>query len=114
MHVLFCPRHVQPGSLVYTDEWAAYRRIQRALGFNHRTVNHSANFVDPVTGVHTQHAESNWSAAKDKFKKMKGNANPDFLLEYLQEFMWRRWHGEHHLNGCFERLMQDIAEQYPL
>lgn len=107
-------RHVQPGSLVYTDEWAAYRRIQRALGFNHQTVNHSVNFVDPVTGVHIQHAESNWSAAKDKFKKMKGNTNPDFLLEYLQEFMWRRWHGEPHPNGCFERLMQDIAEQYPL
>ena len=34
--------------------------------------------------------------------------------EYLKEFMWRRWHGEPHPNGCFGRLMQDIAEQYPL
>ena len=31
-------RNVQPSSLVYTDEWAAYRRIQRALGFNRQTV----------------------------------------------------------------------------
>ena len=98
-------RNVQPGSLVYTDEWAAYRRMQRVLGFNHQTVNHSVNFVDPVTGVHTQHAESNWSVAKDKFKKMKGNTNPNFLQEYLKEFMWRRWHGEPHANGCFGRLM---------
>lgn len=57
-------RHVQPGSLVYTDEWAAYRQMQRVLGFNHQTVNHSVNFVDPITGVHTQHAESNWSYSK--------------------------------------------------
>ena len=77
-------RHVQPGSLVYTDEWAVYRQMQRVLGFNHQTVNHSVNFVDPITGVHTQHAESNWSAAKDKFKKMKGNTNPNFLQEYLE------------------------------
>ena len=44
-------RHVQPGSLVYTDEWAAYRQMQRVLGFNHQTVNHSVNFVDPITGA---------------------------------------------------------------
>ena len=73
-------RKVQPGSLVYTDQWAAYRRMQRVLGFNHQTVNHSVNFVDPVTGVHTQHAEINWSVAKEKFKKMKGNTNPNFLF----------------------------------
>ena len=45
---------------------------------------------------------------------MKGNSNPNFLLEYLQEFMWRRWYGDTHPNGCFKRLLQDIAEQYPL
>ena len=71
----------------------------KVLGFNHQTVNHSVNFVHPIAGVHTQHAESNWSAAKEKFKKMKGNTNPNFLQEYLKEFMWRRWHGEPHPNG---------------
>ena len=33
---------------------------------------------------------------------------------WVKEFMWRRWHGELHPNGCFGRLMEDIAEQYPL
>ena len=98
---------------MYTDQWAAYRQMQRRLGLNHRTVNHFLYFVDPVT-VHTQHAESNWSAAKEKFKKMKGNTNPNVLIEYLHEFMWRRWYGDPHLNGCFKRLLQDIAEQNPL
>ena len=49
--------------------------------------------MDPATGVHTRHAESNCSAAKEKFKKIKGNTNSNFLQEYLQEFMWRRWYG---------------------
>ena len=107
-------RKVQLGSIVHSDQWAAYRQLQRRLGLQHGAVNHSLHFVDPVTGVHTQNAESNWCTAKEKFKKMKGNTNPDFLLEYLQEFTWRRWYGEPHPNGCFRRLLDDIAEQYPL
>ena len=88
--------------------------MQGTLGLNHQTVNHSINFVDPGTGVHTQHAESNWCAAKTKFMNMKGNTNPDLLQEYLQEFTWRRWYAEPHPNSCFGRLLQDIAEQNPL
>ena len=107
-------RNVRVGSIVHSDEWAAYRQLQRRLGLHHRTVNHSLHFVDPAMGVHTKHAESNWSSAKHKFKTMKGSSNPNFLLEYLQEFMWRRWYGDSNPNGCFKRLIQDIAEQYPL
>lgn len=107
-------RKVSPGTIVCTDQWAAYNRIQSDLGLNHQTVNHSMNFVDPATGAHTQQAESNWNAAKEKLKKMKGTTNREFLLECLQEFTWRRWYGEPHPNVCFERFIEDIVEQYPL
>ena len=56
--LLIIQRNEQPGSLVYTDEWAAYKQNQRALGFNQQTVNQSLNFVDSVTSVHTQHLTS--------------------------------------------------------
>ena len=106
--------NVRVGPIVHSDEWAVYRQLQRRLGLHHGTVNHSLHFVNQATGVHTQHAESSWSSANTKFKVMKGNSNRNFLLEYLQEFMWRRWYGDTHPNGCFKRLLQDIAEQYPL
>ena len=38
----------------------------------HRTVNHSVNFEDPVTGVHTNHIESYWNRVKHEFKRIKG------------------------------------------
>ena len=105
-------RQVQPSSILHTDQWVSYRQIQRQLGLNHRTVNYSLHFVDPATGVHTTRAKQ-LVDNKRKLKKVKGNTNPKFLIEYLHEFMWRRWYGDTHPNGYFQRFLQDIAEQNP-
>ena len=39
---------------------------------SHRTVNHSVELVESVTGVHTQNIESYWNRVKMKLKRMKG------------------------------------------
>ena len=46
-------RHVLPGTEIASDEWRAYSKL-RELGYIHYTVNHSKNFVDPLTKRHFQ------------------------------------------------------------
>ena len=80
-------QHVRPGTIIWSDEWAAYRRVQQLPQVSqHGTVNHSIQFVDPATGVHTQHIESYWNRVKTKFKRMKGvqeNMIPSYLCKPL-------------------------------
>ena len=65
-------RHLRSGSIVYSDQWAAYNNVQQLQPVTqHESVNHSlhlSDFVDPVTGVHTQNVESYWNRVKGKFK----------------------------------------------
>ena len=79
---------VEPGSVVPTDEWRAYRGIMR-MGLEHTTVNHSVNFVEPDSGVHTQHIESYWNRKKKTIIKRMLGCHRSMLHWYLQEFMWR-------------------------
>ena len=53
--------HIKPGGTTVTsDEWRACSRIN-AIGMIHETVNHhSINFVDLVSGAHTQTIECIW------------------------------------------------------
>ena len=81
-------RVCRPGTVIYSDEWAAYRQIQERLGFSHETVNHSLHFVDPLTGVHTQNIESYWARQKQKIKAMKGVRRSQ-LPALLAEFVWK-------------------------
>ena len=58
-------RHVARGSTVYTDCFASYQTsVLQAAGFDHFTVNHKYNFVNPFTGVHTQNIERMWGDSK--------------------------------------------------
>lgn len=106
-------QHVRPGTTVWSDEWRAYRRVQSlpAVG-QHQSVNHSVNFVDPVSGVHTQHIESYWNRVKTKFKRMKG-VHEEMLSSYMDEFMYRERHGTSP-SATFNNIIRDIALRYPV
>ncbi len=76
-------RWVLPGSIIHTDEWGAYNQLTR-LGYTHDSVNHSLQFVDPATGVHTNTQEGLWHHLK---KQCDGSRALD---DILFDFMFRR------------------------
>lgn len=51
--------HFEPVSLIWTYEWASYRRLSN-LGCTHQSVNHSENLINSFTGVQTHGVERAW------------------------------------------------------
>jgi len=78
-------RHVTPGTIIYTDGWAANRLLAQH-GHIHRTVNHSANFVDPVTEVCTNAVEGYWARLKIWLRR-HGTTHSNLLPCRIDEFM---------------------------
>ena len=100
---------VIPGSIIHSDEWKAYSRIQSDLHFIHKTVNHSISLVDKKTNVHTQSIESYWNKQKRYIKAMLGCSRTQ-LNSYLAEFMWH----ERNRDNSFIGFCETIYSQYPL
>ena len=103
-------QYIRPGSVVYSDEWRAYSQLQ-SHNYSHLTVNHSLNFVDPVTGAHTQCVERMWGACKQMLREEK-TMHSTLFETYLPEFMWRRKFDSFRDNS-FNNILKHIAEQYP-
>jgi transposase-like protein len=100
---------VLPGTIIHSDEWRSYRRIQENLGLQHKTVNHSLWFVDKNTKVHTQTIESYWNRQKRYIKNMLG-CRQTHLEHYLIEYMYR----ERHRENCFFDFCETISSHYPV
>lgn len=57
---------IEPGTTIISDCWKAYQCLQDE-GFQHLTVNHSVNFVDPTDpATHTNTIERMWREVKAK------------------------------------------------
>lgn len=106
--------HTRPGTIIHSDDYTTYRNAVGRLPnvAMHRMVNHSLHFVDPVTGVHTQHIESYWNRVKRKFKRMMG-VDRQQMPSYFDEFMWRERYGDTD-NNCYNNIIRDINIQYPV
>lgn len=103
-------QYILPNTTIISDCWAAYNNISNLPGnYRHITVNHSRNFVDPVTGACTNHIESVWQKAKQKHKARYGT-HRRLLESYLVEFMWRRIFE----TDAFHHILDQIRSYYPV
>ena len=102
-------RVVLPGTSIMSDEWAAYRSLSEK-GYHHTTNNHTENFVDPVTGCHTQTIEGFWANSKVHFKEMHG-IKVSQLPAHLDESKFR-WNNKK--EDMFTLMLRKIAQFYPV
>jgi transposase-like protein len=78
---------VRPGSTIHTDEWAAYNALGQSEQYFHHRITHKYNFVDPISGVHTQHVESFNNKLKCRIKNALG-VKRSFVDLFVVEFLF--------------------------
>ncbi|GFW35100.1 DDE_Tnp_IS1595 domain-containing protein [Trichonephila clavipes] len=79
---------IEPGTKIILDCWKGYNHdVLTTEGFNHLTVNHSLNFVDPDTGAHTNTIESTWRHVKSQFPQYNRQNYASF---YLAMYMFEK------------------------
>ncbi len=80
-------QQVRPGSVIHTDEWSAYRMLNRQ-GYGHQTVNHGAKeWVK--NGSHTNNLEGYWSHIKRSILGTHIHVSKKYMPLYLAEFNFR-------------------------
>ncbi len=108
-------QYIEPGSIIHSDQWPAYNNLTVMPGiqppYQHLTVNHTRNFVCPVTGACTNHVEVYWKNCKRRFKTMAG-VHTSMLPSHLDEFLWRELQTKTG-DGVFQAILSHIALMYP-
>ena len=98
----FVREHVEPGSIVYTDDAAAHRRMPE---FDHEAVNHSVS--EYVRGMaHTNCIESFWAMLKRAHDGTFHKMSPKHLQRYVSEFA-----GKHNIrdSGTLAQMRDTVA-----
>ncbi|MBA3734001.1 MAG: IS1595 family transposase [Actinobacteria bacterium] len=78
---------VMPESILYTDDFQAYRQIGRK-GYVHRRINHSAR-VYVMGDVHTQTIEGFFGLFKNGVRGVYHSVSQKWLQGYVNEYVWR-------------------------
>lgn len=83
--------YIRENTLIITDEWRAYKSaINQLTSFEHRTINHTLNFVSPNDVlIHTQQIEGMWSLLKQHLRNKRG-ISPDDYFFHMIDYLWKK------------------------
>ena len=95
-------KHIRPGTSILSDEWGAYDALDYYADYDHKTVNHSLFFKDPITKVCTNRIEGVWSHLRRSFPK--NGVRTKYLRDYISYFEVRT-----NLNWSFTDLLKNIT-----
>lgn len=98
--------YVLPGSMIFTDDWHAYKTLYRH-GYAHRRINHSARlYVEGDT--HTQNADSFFSHFKNDVRGTHHSISTRWLPGYLNQWVWQ-WNHRKDDEALFRQLLRSAA-----
>ncbi|XP_068228700.1 uncharacterized protein [Palaemon carinicauda] len=101
-------KYVVPGSTIISDCWKSYNCLGTE-GFDHLTVNHTFNFVDPETGAHTNTIKRQWRSYKEWVPKV--GRKKYYFRGYLARFyFFSRWKS---LVDRYHHFLLAVAALYP-
>ena len=99
--------NIIPGTTIISNCWKAYNGTEelQVYQFHHFKVNHSENFVVPVSGAHTQGVKLMWYQAKRRNRRQFGTHH-QMIDGYICELMWRQHHRNEHLFDAMLTTME--------
>jgi transposase len=103
----FAKEYILPASIVYTDEWPAYK-VFSDMGYDHRRVNHTQK-VYVVGETHTQTIEGFWSLVKRGIGGVYHSVSKKYLQTYLDEYSFR-YNRRNSGQPMFTSLLERTAE----
>jgi len=77
----------RPGTTIMSDCWKVYDCLS-VEGFVHQTVNHSHNFIDPRSAVHTHHIKRVWREVCCNIPHF--GRKESHMVGYLAEFLFKQ------------------------
>jgi transposase len=101
--------YVLPESIIYTDEYPAYRGLDWIHGYDHRRINHSQG-IYVMGDIHTNTIEGFWSLVKRGIGGVYHSVSKKYLQTYLDEYSFR-YNRRNSGQPMFVSLLEQIYER---
>ena len=103
--------NIDDGTMIASDGWPAYANITNLNNnYGHQVVNHSVNFVDPITGANTQKIERYWRTLKTA-RKQYGGVPREEVESHVAEAVWRH-NCQVDKKNCFYKAIELIRQTH--